>query len=180
MEFIKKDIKLFIISGHARSGKGEVSRLIKEYYKDKKVVVISFGYYLKYYASMISDWDLSEDTKPRALLQNLGIELIKNKIDNKLLINRILQDIIVFSYFCDIIIVNDARLIDEVETLKAMYPNSTSIRVNRNNYNNGLTVNENNHITETALDNYNKFDYTIFNDDNLNISLFKILDEVNV
>lgn len=164
MNFIKRDIKLFIVSGKARSGKGVVSNLIKDYYKDKKSIVISFGHYIKDYAKRVSDWDGSEENKPRDLLQNLGIELIKNKINNKLFINRILEDILVFSYFYDIIIVNDARLIDEVLTLKEKYPNSTSIRVIRNKQNN-LTDEQNKHLTEIDLDNYNGFDYVVFNND---------------
>ena len=77
----------------------------KNYYKDKKTIIISFGYYIKDYAKRVSDWDGREETKPRELLQQLGIELIKNKIDDKLFINRIIEDIEIFSYFYDIIIV---------------------------------------------------------------------------
>ena len=32
MEFIKRDPKIFVISGKARSGKGEVSKIISDYY----------------------------------------------------------------------------------------------------------------------------------------------------
>ena len=162
MEFKKKDIKVFIISGKARSGKGTVAKIIEDYYKEKKCITISFAYYLKDYAKRITGWDGSENTKPRELLQQLGIELIKNKIDNKLLINRILQDIEVFSYFYDIIIISDARLVDEVESVKNVYSDSIIIRVNRNEDNN-LTLSEKNHITETGLNNYNNFDYIIDN-----------------
>lgn len=162
MEFVKREIKLFIISGKARSGKSEISKIIENHYKEKKCITISFAYYLKDYIKRITGWDGSEETKPRELLQHLGIELIKNKIDNKLLINRILQDIEVFSYFYDIIIISDARLIDEIETIKKLYNNSISIRVNREEDNN-LTDKEKKHITETALNNYNKFNYIINN-----------------
>ena len=162
MEFKKKDIKVFIISGKARSGKGTVAKIIEDYYKEKKCITISFAYYLKDYVKRITGWDGSENTKPRELLQQLGIELIKNKIDNKLLINRILQDIEVFSYFYDIIIISDARLVDEVESIKIVYSDSISIRVNRNEDNN-LTLSEKNHITETGLNDYNNFDYIIDN-----------------
>lgn len=162
MEFKKKDIKVFIISGKARSGKGTVAKIIEDYYKEKKCITISFAYYLKDYVKRITGWDGSENTKPRELLQQLGIELIKNKIDNKLLINRILQDIEVFSYFYDIIIISDARLVDEVASIKNVYSDSISIRVNRNEDNN-LTLSEKNHITETGLNDYNNFDYIIDN-----------------
>ncbi len=162
MEFKKRDIKLFIVSGKARSGKGEVSKIIEKYYKEKKCITISFAYYLKDYVKRITGWDGNENTKPRELLQQLGIELIKNKIDNKLLINRIMQDIEVFSYFYDIIIISDARLIDEIESIKTVYKNSISIRVNRNEENN-LTKSEKNHITETGLNDYKDFDHIINN-----------------
>ena len=163
MEFIKNEIKLFVISGKARSGKGALSNIITNYYKEKKCINISFAYYLKDYVKRITNWDGTEETKPRKLLQELGIELIKNKIDNRLLINRILQDIEVFSYFYDIIIISDARLIDEIETIKENYPNSIGIRVYRNNYDNLLNKEEKNHITETNLDDYIGFDYTVIN-----------------
>ena len=163
MEFIKRNAKIFLISGKARSGKGEISAIIENYYKEKKCITISFAYYLKDYIKRITNWDGSENTKPRDFLQQLGIELIKNKIDNKLLINRILQDIEVFSYFYDIIIISDARLIDEIETIKEKYKNSIVIRVNRDE-DNDLTNIQKNHITETNLDNYNNFDYIVSND----------------
>ena len=178
MEFIKRNPKIFIISGKARSGKNQISKIIEKYYSNKKVITISFGYYIKDYAKRVSDWDGNEETKPRELLQQLGIELIKNKIDNKLFINRILQDIEVFSYFYDIIVVNDARLIDEIESLKENYPNSISIRVIRNNYDNKLTLNQKNHLTEIALDNYSKFDYIIENDEKLEEKFINVLSEV--
>lgn len=180
MTFNKRNIKLFVISGKARSGKEEVTNIIKEYYKDKSVIDLSFGYYIKDYAKRISDWDGSEETKPRELLQQLGIELIKNKIDNRLFIDRILQDIKVFSYFYDIIIVNDVRLIDELKVLKEEYPSLISFRINRDNYNDGLTNEEKKHITEVELDNCLDFDYIIKNDslEQLNKDVINILKEV--
>ena len=50
------------------------------------------------YAKRISNWDGREETKPRELLQNLGIELVRNKINPRLFISRTLEDIEVF--FC--------------------------------------------------------------------------------
>ena len=79
MEFIKRNPKIFILSGKARSGKTESAKIIENYYKEKKCITISFAYYLKDYIKRITGWDGSENTKPRELLQKLGIELIKNK-----------------------------------------------------------------------------------------------------
>lgn len=165
MEFIKKDIKLFIVSGKARSGKTEACKIIEQFYKEKKCITISFAYYLKDYIKRITNKDINEENKPREFLQQLGIELIKNKIDNKLLINRVLQDIEVFSYFYDIIIISDARLVDEIECIKEKYNNLISIRIKRDNVENNLSEKQKDHITETGLDNYKNFDFIINNED---------------
>lgn len=178
MNFIKRNPKIFLLSGKARSGKNEISKIIERYYSNKKCITISFGYYIKDYVKRISDWDGSEETKPRELLQHLGIELVRNKIDKRLFIDRILQDIEIFSYFYDIIVISDVRLLDEITILKENYPDSTSIRVVRNNYENNLTEEQKNHLTETDLDNFNDFDYIVNNDDNLELKIIEILSEV--
>ena len=167
MEFIRKTPKIFIVSGKARSGKNEIAKIIEKHYNNKKTITISFGHYVKDYAKRVSEWNGEEETKPRDLLQQLGIELIKKKINDKLFINRILEDIEIFSYFYDIIVVSDVRLKDEIEILKEKYPESISIRINRKDYDNRLTDSQKNHLTEVGLDNYNDFDYIINNDEKL-------------
>ena len=181
MELLKRKIKIIILSGKARSGKDEVADIIIDYFKDKKVKRLSYAYYLKQYVKSIISWDGSEDDKPRDLLQTIGIDLLKNKIDNKLLIRRMLEDIDVYSYFYDIIVITDARLVDEIDDIKNKYNDCYCIRINRNT-SNGLTNNQKEHIKETGLDNYNNFDYKIDNNDNYNNlkkNVYKILEEIN-
>lgn len=178
MEFIKREPKIFIISGKAKSGKNKISKIIEKSYSNKKSITISFGHYIKDYAKRVSDWDGNEETKPRELLQQLGIELVRNKINKRLFIDRILEDIEIFSYFYDIIIISDARLVDEITILKESYPASTSIRVVRNNYQNNLTEEQKKHLTETDLDEFTDFDYIIENDEKLESQIIEILSEV--
>lgn len=177
---MENKINLILISGRARNGKGLVSSIIKEELEKRgnKVCEIQVMRTLKGYLKDYFGWDGSEETKPRELLQQLGIELIKNKIDNRLFINRILEDIEIFSYFYDIIVISDVRLVDEIESLKQNHPNSISIRVNRNNYDNKLTDSQKNHLTEIGLDEYSNFDYMVENDDNLELKVIEILSEV--
>ena len=179
MEFIKKNPKIFMISGKAGTGKNTISSIIKEFYGDS-AIEISFSYYIKDYAKRVSNWDGCEETTPRELLQNLGIELVRNKIDSKLFINRTLEDIEVFSYFYDVIIISGGRLVEELETIKTNYPNSISIGV-VSDMNNNLTDTEKSHFTEVALDNYNKYDYKINNSgsyEDLKCDILNILKEV--
>ena len=180
MELLKKEVKIIILSGKARSGKDEVANIICNFHKNKKTKKLSYAYYLKQYVKSISNWNGNEKDKPRELLQKIGIDLLKNKIDNKLLIRRTIEDIKVYSYFYDIIVITDARLVDEIEDIKSTFNNVTSIRINRN-LDNLLSINEKNHITETGLDNYQKFDYVIDNNRDYNYlekEVSKILEEI--
>lgn len=171
MEYIKHNPKIIVLSGKAKSGKNTVADIISEYYKDK-CIQISFAYYLKQYVKNITNWDGNEETKPRDLLQSIGIDLIKNKINPNLLIDRVCDDIKVYSYFFDYIIITDARLVDEIETLKNNFECIT-IRITNPKENN-LTIEQKKHITETDLDDY-KFDYVIENNEYLKENILKVI-----
>lgn len=175
MEYIDRHPLIIVLSGKAKSGKDLVANRIIEYYKDKKCIKVAFASYLKMYVQNITNWDGSEIDKPRDLLQSIGIDLIKNKIDANLLIRRVCEDIKVYSYFYDVIIVTDARMQDEIKTLKNNFDCYT-IRINRSNVCDKLTKEQNNHITETDLDNYTNFDFVI---NNIDEDLNKILKEVD-
>lgn len=179
MEYINRNPKIYIISGKAKSGKNTVSKIINDYYKDKKCIELAYAYYLKNYVKNISNWNGSEETKPRDLLQSIGIDLIKNRIDKRFLINRVIQDIKVYSYFFDIIIITDARLIEEIEIPKNTFDKVITIRVDNDGYND-LTLAQKNHITETGLDEFKNFDYIINNHNNyeeLKREVIKVLED---
>ncbi len=181
MEILKRKVKVIILSGKARSGKDIVADIIVDFFEDKKVKKLSYAYYLKQYVKDICNWKGNDSDKPRDLLQMIGIDLIKNKIDNKLLIRRILEDINFYSYFYDVIVITDARLVDEIEDIKKIYSDSITIRINRN-FDNSLTQEQKEHVTETNLDNYDKFDFIIDNNEDANVlkeNIISILEDVN-
>ena len=172
MQYINKNPKIFILSGKAKSGKNYVADIISNYYKNS--IQISYAYYLKQYVKKITNWNGLEETKPRDLLQSLGIDLIK-KIDKELLIRRVMADIKVYSYFFDVIIVTDARLKEEVNIPKQLFKCIT-IRINGKE--NDLTIEQKNHITETDLDDY-KFDYVINNTKDEVLKILGGIDELS-
>lgn len=169
-----KEPLIFVLSGKAKSGKNLIADKIENYYKNKRCIQISYAFYLKNYVKNIYDWSGSEEDKPRELLQKIGIDLIKNKIDSNLLIRRVCEDIKVYSYFYDIIIITDARLKDEIEIPKRLFNNVVTIRIDSIYYDKKMTIEQMNHITETNLDNYDKFDYIINDFDKLEEILSKI------
>lgn len=155
--------KIFLISGKAESGKNAVGEYIKEYYEEKKtkVIVTSFAKYLKIYAKEIINWNGNENDKPRDFLQTIGIELIKEKIDSKFLIKRMLDDLKVYNHYFDIAVITDARFKEEIAAIKNNYANVITIYVDCNK--NSLTPKQKKHITETALDDYHNYKYKISN-----------------
>ena len=169
MEFVKKYTKIYVISGKSGSGKDTVANMIKD--KVSSTVILSYASYLKMYAKQVLGWD-GNDPKPREFLQQLGVELIKNQIDDKMLINRILEDIKVYSYFYDVIVISDARFIDEIESVRNSFDNVTVIHMGERD--NILTDSEKKHATETGLDEYHNYDYEICED-----NLDSLKNEVN-
>lgn len=163
MNFKKRNPKIYVLSGKAKSGKDYVASVMEKFYSNQKCIRISYAYYLKDYLKRMNCWDGKEETKPRELLQQFGIELIKNQISDTLLIERVKQDIEVFSYFYDVIFITDARRKEEIEMPKQTFSNVTTIRIERKHYEDGLTESERNHYSETALDDYHNYDYVIFN-----------------
>lgn len=168
MSLENRDSLVICICGKARSGKSLVGKYIYDYYVDNGYDVVFSPYtkYLKMYISEITGWDMTDKDKPRDLLQQLSSELIKKKLNrNDFFINRQLEDIDIYSYFFDIIIIPDVRFPREIDVLKKKYNRVVSIGVIRNNYDSELTDSQKNDVTETALDNYSEYDYCIYNDD---------------
>ena len=172
-------MKIFLIAGKAGSGKKEVAKIIKEFfiYQKQETVITSFSKYLKMYAEELINWDRNEANKPRKFLQDLGVTIRKDLDMPNYFTDRMKQDIKVYEKFADICVIDDVRLPGEIEYIKNSYPDVTSMLVINQFSDSKLSIEEQIHSTETALENYDKFDYTLINSDLtvLKNDLFKIL-----
>ncbi len=159
--------KIYLISGKARHGKDTFSSYLKNAYENhgKKVIITQLSKYIKYYAREMTGWNLTEEDKPRELLQNLGTNIIREKLGKEdLFIKRMIDDIEIFSCFYDAIIISDCRLKKEVDDLRNAYPDDlVAINIFRPDFDNGLTEEQKKHKTEVDLDDYDKFDIKIIN-----------------
>lgn len=166
MNLEEKNPFIFIISGKARHGKDTVASMIRNAYERIGLNTINLQYStpIKEYAKKISNWDGSEETKPRELLQLLGTELIRQKIDFLFFVKRMISDIKVYSYFYDIITVSDARAKVELDIPRQELKKVIVINVTRPSLETELTQKEQKHYTETDLDDYTNYDYKIIND----------------
>lgn len=177
MEFIFRNPHIFVLCGKSSSGKDTAFDFFKDIYenKGKKIIGISYASYLKIYASNVLGWNKDdEDSKPRDFLQQIGVELIKNKINPRLVLDRILDDIRVYSYFYDVIVITDARFTDEIEEVRSNFDKVSVVKVYRDN-NSKLSEIEKNHLTEVSLDGYNNFDYVVSN----NGSFLELEEKIN-
>ncbi len=160
--------KIFIFGGKAQVGKDTTSTYLRNYAKEKGLRAINLQYssYIKMYAKNISDWDGSEETKPRVLLQELG-QTIRTEFDKRFFINRIIDDIKVYQSYFDIITISDARLPLELDAVKEEFKDAVKVHIIRPNFNPYKSLKEKNHPTELALDDYKNFDYEIINNGSL-------------
>lgn len=145
---------IIAISGKAESGKTYTANIMKDILNCK---IIPLASTLKEQAKALG-WNGEKDEKGRTFLQELG-KCVKayNGADYyaKKLIEKIDDDLV---------IVDDLRLIEEIDTLKK-HDDVFTIRVERPYWVNKLTEEQRKDISEVGLDFYD-FDMTLTNDEN--------------
>ncbi len=163
-------MRVFVIAGKAGSGKGEIAKLIKEYYiyKLESCAITEYSKTLKMFAQELSDWDGNPNTKPRAYLQELGDKI--REVDDKYFIRNMLDDLKIYEKMVNNVVIVGARFPEEIDEIKLNYDHVYAICVENQFSQSSLSVEEQAHITETALDSYADFDYIVANDD---ISILK-------
>lgn len=178
-------MKIFLISGASRHGKDTIGNFIIEYCKENliKVFRTQIAKYIKVYAKDYFGWDGSEATKPRTLLQVLGTDIIREKLNKPYFFaNRTVEDLEILSNFFDVGVVTDIREPMEIETIKEKFEDVVVIKVERINYESELTLEQQNHKIENAMKNYDEYDYVLINDtlDKLKEDVIKVLEKEGI
>ncbi len=154
-------MKLILIAGKARSGKTLAAKILKEELEKngKRVVITEYSKYIKLFARELTDWDGFSEPKPRKFLQDFG-SYVRHKTNNpKYFIERMKEDLEIYQEFCDVVIISDVRLEEEILEMKKYSPITIHIENRYNLYD--LNQEEQGHETEHALDNFQNFDYSI-------------------
>lgn len=171
-------MKIFLVGGKAGSGKSEVAKYIKEYYiyKIESCVITEYSKYLKRFAIELTDWDGNSNTKPRTYLQELG-DKIRN-LNSKYFINNMIEDLRIYKTLTENVVVSDVRYPDEIEDIKLNFDDVYAIYVENQFSKSNLTLEEQSHRSETALEDYPEFDYVLANDkmEDLKDKVFKFLE----
>jgi len=158
--------KIYLFSAKARHGKDSACTYFKKLLENdnKKVVHTLYAKYIKDYCKEYFGWDGSEETKPRKLLQELGTDIIRKKLDKpNFHVNRICEDIEILSDYFDRFLISDVRFPNEILVPKEKFGvDVVAIRIIRTNFTSDLTEDQQNHESETALDDFMGFDYVIY------------------
>lgn len=151
------------IGGKARHGKDETAKGLKRALeaKGKKVLVIHQADLLKHLAKTIFEWDGKKDEHGRNLLQRLGTEIFRAK-DPNYWVDHLVRTLAVLDGAFDVVLVPDTRFPNEIEAFRAAGFHTIYVRVIRPNFVSPLTDEQQNHPSETALDDY-PFDIGIVN-----------------
>lgn len=173
-------MKIYLIAGKAGSGKSEIARYIKEYYiyQKQETAITEYSKYIKLFAKEITGWDGNGANKARDFLQGLG-SYVRNELgEPKLFTRRMLEDFDIYSNYVDVVVVSDVRYPIEIDEIKKEYPDAVSILVINQFGQSKLTLEQQMHPSELALEDYDNFNYTIANDDSktLRDKIFKILE----
>lgn len=153
--------KIVLFSAKARNGKDCSASIMKTFFEEagKTVMIIHFADALKMICEKCYGW-IPGDKGPvgRTILQKVGAEFRRNR--EECWVNIVKE--IARGTDAEYVLVPDCRYKNEV--LGFMEFVSYAIRIERPNFDNGLTESQKAHISETDLDNYEYFDYTVIND----------------
>lgn len=159
-------MKVITISGKAQAGKDTTARLLENKLKEegRSVLIVHYADLLKYQAKTMFGWDGKKDEAGRSLLQHLGTDIVRGRNPNYW-VDYVVDMLWIYYGQWDYVLIPDARFPNEIEAMKLEF-DAISVKV-ESNYDNGLTEEQKNHPSETALDDY-IFDYVIYNDRTIN------------
>lgn len=157
--------KIILISGKAENGKTTAANKMKEVFENNgyRVVITRYAKYLKEIAKEYCNWNGQKDELGRTLLQKLGTDIIRKKMNKPdFHVGRICEDIEIAYDFVDYVIIDDVRYPNEIYYPLSKFGRNMvyTYRVERINedgtpFNNSLSEEQKQHISETSLDDFN-------------------------
>lgn len=156
-------MKVICISGKARHGKDTAATRLEDELNRKgyKVLVAHYADLLKYICKTFFGWNGEKDEKGRQILQYVGTDIIRKQMPDYW-VNFIISILTLFKNEWDYVLIPDCRFPNEIEKLKQSDITTYTLRIERENFKSDLTEEQLNHISETALDNF-EFDHVIKN-----------------
>ncbi len=146
-------MQVVLISGKAQHGKDTTAGFLKTALEaDGYSVLIShYGDLVKYVCEKYFGWNGEKDEYGRSLLQHVGTDVVRSS-DEDFWVRFIGEILKFFHGEWDYVLIPDCRFPNEVSYLSSIGIPSVHIRVVRSNFVSPLTPEQQNHLSETALD----------------------------
>lgn len=146
-------MKVICISGHAQSGKDFSADMIRLglWGYGKRVLITHYADLLKFVCEKFLNWDGKKNDEGRRLLQYVGTDIIRAE-NPDYWVNFIIDMLKFFPTQWDYVIIPDCRFPNEIEKMRKAGFDVTHIRIEREGFDNGLSDEQKNHSSETALD----------------------------
>lgn len=145
-----------LISGFARSGKDTSAGMVKTILEEmgQRVKVTHYADHLKNLCKDWLDWDGVKDDYGRTLLQYVGTNIVREQYP-AYWVDHMVQMLKFFGNMFDVVLIPDTRFPNEIERIRQSGYNTVHMRIDRGpGFDNGLTDEQKNHISETALIDY--------------------------
>lgn len=148
-------MKVVCISGKAEHGKDTAANFLKEQLElgENSVLITHYGDLVKYVCKTFFHWDGQKNEAGRELLQTVGTDIIRDA-DQDFWVRFVADMLKFFKFEWDYVLIPDCRFQNEIEYLIKSGFDVTHMRVIRDNYVSNMPEEQQNHISETALDDY--------------------------
>lgn len=145
-------MKVVLISGKAGHGKDTLAGLLKQELEQNgnTVAVSHYADLLKFICKQFFGWNGEKDEAGRKLLQRIGTDTIRAQ-DPDFWVRTLAEILSLLKGFFDYVIIPDTRFPNEITYIKSRF-DAVHIRVYRQEYESLLTEEQQNHPSETALD----------------------------
>lgn len=141
------------ISGKAGSGKDASANILKTIAESrgKKVLITHYADLLKFICKQYLGWNGEKDEYGRHLLQFIGTEIFRDKVDKDYWVKFVLNMIVLFGYRYDYVIIPDVRFENEIDVPREHGQKVVHLQIRRPNAP-ILPDGESGHSSETVLD----------------------------
>lgn len=146
-------MKVVCISGHAQHGKDTLAQMMRRclWGFGQRVLIIHNADLLKFMCRQLFGWDGVKDERGRTLLQYVGTDVVRAQCPD-FWVDYIANVLKLFNGQWDYVLIPDCRFPNEIDALRNAGFDVVHVGVIRDNFDNGLTAEQMEHPSETALD----------------------------
>lgn len=147
-------MRVIAISGHAQNGKDTTAAIMSRKLEDHgdKVLIAHYADLLKFICRTYFGWNGEKDDQGRQLLQYVGTDVIRKQMPDYW-VDFIISVLKLFDGEWDYVLIPDSRFPNEIEKLRDSGFDVQHVRVVRYGFISPLTAEQQQHPSETALDN---------------------------